>query len=195
MTTTHKTLRGPRGAMILCRQELAEQIDRAVFPGLQGGPHNHTTAGISVALKEAATPDFKQYAANIVRNAKALADELLACGFTLVSGGTDTHLILIDLQSKKVIGRKAAKALDSAGIVCNFNTVPYDPRRPFSPSGIRIGTAAVTSRGMGEVEMRQIAKFMDEAITHAGDEAALKRIAAAVTEMCRKFPAPGISIN
>jgi glycine hydroxymethyltransferase len=195
MTTTHKTLRGPRGAMILCKKELAEQIDRAVFPGLQGGPHNHTTAGISVALKEAATPEFKQYAANVVRNAKALADELLACGFTLVSGGTDTHLILIDLQSKKVIGRKAAKALDSAGIVCNFNTVPYDPRRPFSPSGIRIGTAAVTSRGMGDAEMRQIAKFMDEAIAHAGDETALKRIAAAVTEMCRKFPAPGIAIN
>ncbi len=195
MTTTHKTLRGPRGAMILCRQELAEQIDRSVFPGLQGGPHNHTTAGISVALKEAATPEFKQYAANVVRNAKALADELLACGFTLVSGGTDTHLILIDLQTKKVIGRKAAKALDSAGIVCNFNTVPYDPRRPFSPSGIRIGTAAVTSRGMGEAEMRQIAKFIDEAIAHAGDETALKRIAAAVTEMCRQFPAPGISVT
>jgi glycine hydroxymethyltransferase len=195
MTTTHKTLRGPRGAMILCKQELAEQIDRAVFPGLQGGPHNHTTAGISVALKEAATPEFKQYAANVVRNAKALADELLALGFTLVSGGTDTHLVLIDLQSKKVIGRKAAKALDAAGIVCNFNTVPYDPRRPFSPSGIRIGTAAVTSRGMGETEMRQIAKFMDEAITHAGDETALQRIAAAVTEMCRKFPAPGITVN
>ena len=195
MTTTHKTLRGPRGAMILCKQELAEQIDRAVFPGLQGGPHNHTTAGISVALKEAATPEFKQYAANVVRNAKALADELLACGFTLVSGGTDTHLILIDLQSKKVTGRKAAKALDAAGIVCNFNTVPYDPRRPFSPSGIRIGTAAVTSRGMGDAEMRQIAKFMDEAIAHAGDETALKRIAAAVTEMCREFPAPGITVN
>jgi glycine hydroxymethyltransferase len=195
MTTTHKTLRGPRGAMILCKQELAEQIDRAVFPGLQGGPHNHTTAGISVALKEAATPEFKQYAANVVRNAKALADELLACGFTLVSGGTDTHLILIDLQSKKVTGRKAAKALDAAGIVCNFNTVPYDPRRPFSPSGIRIGTAAVTSRGMGDAEMRQIAKFMDEAIAHAGDETALQRIAAAVTEMCRKFPAPGITVK
>jgi glycine hydroxymethyltransferase len=193
MTTTHKTLRGPRGAMILCKQELAEQIDRAVFPGLQGGPHNHTTAGIGVALKEAATPEFKQYAANIVRNAKALADELLARGFSLVSGGTDTHLILIDLQGKKVIGRKAAKALDAAGIVCNFNTVPYDPRRPFSPSGIRLGTPAVTSRGMGETEMRQIGKWMDDAITHVNDEAALNRIAAEVTEMCRKFPAPGIA--
>src|SRR5271168_4198167 len=193
MTTTHKTLRGPRGAMILCKAEFAEQIDRAVFPGLQGGPHNHTTAGISVALKEAATPEFKQYAANVVRNAKTLADELLARGFTLVSGGTDTHLILIDLQSKNVTGRKAAKALDAAGIVCNFNTVPYDPRKPFSPSGIRLGTPAVTSRGMGAPEMRQIGKFMDEAIAHAGDEAALRRVAAAVTEMCRQFPAPGIA--
>lgn len=194
MTTTHKTLRGPRGAMILCKAEFAERIDRAVFPGLQGGPHNHTTAGISVALKEAATAEFKQYAADVVRNAKALADELLARGFTLVSGGTDTHLILIDLQGKNVTGRKAAKALDAAGIVCNFNTVPYDPRRPFSPSGIRLGTPAVTSRGMGAAEMRQIGKWMDEALAHVNDEAALKRIAGEVTEMCRKFLAPGIAL-
>ena len=193
MTTTHKTLRGPRGAMILCKAEFAERIDRAVFPGLQGGPHNHTTAGISVALKEAATPEFKQYAANVVSNAKALADELLARGFTLVSGGTDTHLVLIDLQTKNVTGRKAAKALDAAGIVCNFNTVPYDPRKPFSPSGIRLGTPAVTSRGMGPAEMRQIAKWMDAALSHVADESALQRIAAEVTEMCRKFPAPGIA--
>jgi glycine hydroxymethyltransferase len=195
MTTTHKTLRGPRGAMIMCKAEFAERIDRAVFPGLQGGPHNHSTAGISVALKEAATAEFKQYAANVVRNAKALAEELLARGFTLVSGGTDTHLILIDLQSKNVTGRKAAKAMDAAGIVCNFNTVPYDPRKPFSPSGIRLGTPAVTSRGMGDAEMRQIAKWIDAAIAHVNDEAALKRIAAEVTEMCRKFPAPGIALT
>jgi glycine hydroxymethyltransferase len=193
MTTTHKTLRGPRGAMILCKEEFAERIDRAVFPGLQGGPHNHTTAGISVALKEAATAEFKDYAANVVRNAKTLADELMARGFTLVSGGTDTHLILIDLQSKKVTGRKAAKALDAAGIVCNFNTVPYDPRKPFSPSGIRLGTPAVTSRGMGATEMRQIAKWMDAALSNVTDESALSRIAGEVTETCRKFPAPGIA--
>ena len=195
MTTTHKTLRGPRGAMIMCRKEFAEAIDKAVFPGLQGGPHNHTTAAIAVALKEAATPEFKTYAKKVVSNAKTLADELLARGFSLVSGGTDNHLILIDLTNKKVIGKKGAKALDAAGIVCNYNTVPYDPRKPFSPSGLRLGTPAVTSRGMGDAEMRQIAKFIDEAIAHAGDEAALKKIAAAVTEMCRKFPAPGISIN
>ena len=192
MTTTHKTLRGPRGAMIMCRKEFAEAIDKAVFPGLQGGPHNHTTAAIAVALKEAATPEFKAYARKVVSNAKTLADELKARGFSLVSGGTDNHLILIDLTNKKVIGKKGAKALDAAGIVCNYNTVPYDPRKPFSPSGLRIGTPAVTSRGMGDAEMRQIAKFMDEAISQAGDEAALKKIAAAVTEMCRQFPAPGI---
>jgi glycine hydroxymethyltransferase len=194
-TTTHKTLRGPRGAMILCRKEHADAIDRAVFPGLQGGPHNHTTAAIAVTLKEAATPDFKRYAEQVVRNARALADELLARGFQLVSGGTDNHLILIDLTSKKVIGRKGAQALDKAGIVTNYNTVPYDPRRPFSPSGLRIGTPAVTSRGMGESEMHQIGKWMDESIEKAGDDAALAKIAAEVREMCRKFPAPGLAID
>jgi glycine hydroxymethyltransferase len=192
-TTTHKTLRGPRGAMILCRNAVADAIDRAVFPGLQGGPHNHTTAAIGVALKEAATPEFKAYAAQIVRNAKALAEEMLACGFSLVSGGTDNHLILADLTNKKVIARKAAKALDLAGIICNYNTVPYDPRKPFSPSGIRLGTPSVTSRGMRETEMKQIARWMDEAIAHADDQAALKRIAGSVAEMCKAFPAPGIS--
>jgi glycine hydroxymethyltransferase len=195
MTTTHKTLRGPRGAMILCRNELAEKIDRAVFPGLQGGPHNHTTAGIGVALKEAATPEFRAYGQQVVRNAKALADELSARNFTLVSGGTDNHLILIDLTARKVIGKKAAKALDAAGIVCNFNAVPYDPRKPFSPSGIRIGTPAVTSRGMKEPEMRQIAKWMDAAVARADDAAALERIAGEVREFCRGFPAPGITVS
>ena len=192
-TTTHKTLRGPRGAMILCRNEFAEKIDKAVFPGLQGGPHNHTTAAIGVALKEAATPAFKEYGRQIVRNAKAMAEELLAHGFDLVSGGTDNHLILIDLTNKKVIGKKGAQALDRAGIVCNYNTVPYDPRKPFSPSGLRLGTPAVTSRGMGEGEMRQIARWIDQAIAHADDEAALARISGEVTEMCRRFPAPGIA--
>ncbi len=195
MTTTHKTLRGPRGAMILCRKELAGQIDRAVFPGLQGGPHNHTTAAIGVALHEAATPAFREYAHQVVRNAKALAAELTNRGFRLVSGGTDNHLVLIDLTNRSVIGKKAAKALDAAGIVVNFNTVPYDPRKPFSPSGIRLGTPAVTSRGMGEPEMRQIAKWMDDAVSHVDDEARLKRIAGEVTELCRNFPAPGITID
>jgi glycine hydroxymethyltransferase len=194
-TTTHKTLRGPRGAMIMCTNAVAAEIDRAVFPGLQGGPHNHTTAAIAVALKEAAAPEFTSYAHQIVRNAKALAEELLARGFSLVSGGTDNHLLLIDLTNKKVTGKKAASALDKAGIVCNSNTVPYDPRKPFSPSGIRLGTPAVTSRGMGEAEMRFIGKWMDDAIAHASDDAALARIAGEVREMCRKFPAPGIAQN
>ena len=194
-TTTHKTLRGPRGAMIMCRAEYAEAIDKSVFPGIQGGPHNHTTAAIGVALKEASTPEFKAYAKKVVSNAKTLADELIARGFNLVSGGTDNHLILLDLTNKKVIGKKGAKALDAAGIVSNYNTVPYDPRRPFSPSGIRLGTPAVTSRGMGDAEMRQIAKWIDDAISHVNDEAALNRVAAEVAEMCRKFPAPGIAIT
>ena len=195
MTTTHKTLRGPRGAMILCRNEVAERIDKAVFPGLQGGPHNHTTAAIGVALKEAATPEFKAYGRQVVKNAKALAEELLAHGFQLVSGGTDNHLILIDLTNKKVIGKKGAKALDIAGLVTNYNTVPYDPRKPFSPSGIRIGTPGVTSRGMGESEMRQIGRWFDQVISHADDEAALKRVAGEVREMCHRFPAPGLPIE
>jgi glycine hydroxymethyltransferase len=195
MTTTHKTLRGPRGAMILCKAEHAAAIDKAVFPGLQGGPHNHTTAAIAVTLKEAATADFKEYARKIVSNAKALADELLARGFSLVSGGTDNHLIVIDLTNKKVIGKKGAKALDAAGIVCNYNTVPYDPRQPFSPSGLRLGTPAITSREMGDSEMRQIGKWMDEVISHVSDESVLKRVAAEVAEMCRGFPAPGLTVS
>jgi glycine hydroxymethyltransferase len=194
-TTTHKTLRGPRGAMILCREAVAQKIDKAVFPGLQGGPHNHTTAAIGVALKEAATPAFKEYGHQIVRNAKAMAEELLARGFHLVSGGTDNHLILIDLTNKKVIGKKAAQALDRAAIVCNYNTVPYDPRKPFSPSGVRLGTPAVTSRGMREGEMRQIARWIDEIVAHIDDEAVLARVKGEVVEMCRTFPAPGIEVR
>jgi len=192
MTTTHKTLRGPRGAMILCRNELAAQIDKAVFPGLQGGPHNHTTAAIGVALKEAATDEFKEYGRQIIRNAKALAEELLARGFQLVSGGTDNHLILVDLTNKRVIGKKAAQALDRAGIVCNYNAVPFDPRRPFSPSGIRLGTPAVTSRQMREPEMRQIGAWLDGVIANIDDEAVIARIAGEVREFSRRFPAPGL---
>ena len=191
-TTTHKTLRGPRGAMILCKEEHAKAIDRAVFPALQGGPHNHTTAAIGVALKEAATDEFRAYGQQIVRNAKALAAELLERGFMLVSGGTDNHLVLIDLTDKGVTGKKAAKALDRAGIVTNYNTVPYDPRKPFSPSGIRIGTPSVTSRGMGEDEMRRIAAWMDEVVASPEDEDVTKRVAAEVKDLCGNFPAPGI---
>ena len=194
-TTTHKTLRGPRGGMILCRAEHAKAIDRAVFPGLQGGPHNHTTAGIAVALREAATPAFKQYGQQIVKNAQALAAGLLERGFDLVSGGTDNHLILCDLTSKNVPGKVAARALDRAGIVCNYNTVPFDPRKPFDPSGIRLGTPAVTSRNMDESDMRQVAEWIDQVVSKPDDEALGSKIRGAVTELCRKHPAPGISVT
>ena len=192
MTTTHKTLRGPRGAMILCRKELAPQIDKAVFPGLQGGPHNHTTAAIGVALKEAATLEFKDYGCQIIRNAKALAEELLGRGFQLVSGGTDNHLLVADLTNKRVIGKKAAQALDRAGIICNYNTIPFDPRTPFSPSGIRLGTPAVTSRGMKEPEMRQIGAWLDAVVANIDDERVIARVAGEVREFSRQFPAPGL---
>ncbi|MBF6599589.1 MAG: serine hydroxymethyltransferase [Dehalococcoidia bacterium] len=194
MTTTHKTLRGPRGAMILCKQEHAEAIDKAVFPALQGGPHENTIAGIGIALKEAATPEFRAYGRQIVANAKALAGELRERGFDLITGGTDNHLILIDLTGKQVIGKKAAKALDRAGIVGNYNTIPFDPRKPFSPSGLRIGTPSVTTRGMKEDAMRQIGRWMDDAIAHVDDGDALDRIAAEVRDFCRGYPAPGIHV-
>jgi glycine hydroxymethyltransferase len=194
MTTTHKTLRGPRGAMILCRAEYAEAIDKAVFPGLQGGPHENTIAGIGVALKEAATADFRQYGEQIIANAKALASELRERGFDLITGGTDNHLILMDLTGKKVIGKKYAQALDRANIVANYNTIPFDPRKPFSPSGLRIGTPSVTTRGMGEEEMRQIAVWMDHVVEHVKDEDALDRIGAEVRDFCRTYPAPGMHV-
>jgi len=194
MTTTHKTLRGPRGAMILCKAEHAEAIDKAVFPGLQGGPHENTIAGIGVALKEAATADFRAYGHQIVANARALAGELLERGFDLITGGTDNHLILVDLTGKKVIGKKAARALDRAGIVANYNTIPFDPRKPFSPSGLRLGTPSVTSRGMKEDAMREIGRWMDDAVTNVGDEDALDRIANEVRDFCRTYPAPGLAV-
>ncbi len=190
-TTTHKTLRGPRGAMAMCRTEHAKALNFAVFPGLQGGPHNHTTAAIAVALKEASQPDFKDYAHQIVANAKALAAALTERGFDLVSGGTDNHLILIDLTNKGVFGKPAAKALDRAGIELNYNTVPFDPRKPFDPSGIRLGTPSVTTRGMKEPEMEQIAEWMDRVISNPEDDDLTKKVSAEIHELCRSFPAPG----
>jgi len=193
-TTTHKTLRGPRGGMLMCKAPHAGAIDKAVFPGLQGGPHNQTTAGIAVALKEASTDAFKKYAHAIVENAKTLAGELTARGFDLVSGGTDNHLILVDLTNKEVPGKKAAQALDKAGLVLNYNSVPFDPRKPFDPSGIRLGTPCVTSRGMGPSEMKQIAAWLDRGVQAArsGDEGALEKIAGEVRELTGRFPAPGL---
>ncbi|ARX85940.1 MULTISPECIES: serine hydroxymethyltransferase [Streptomyces] len=193
-TTTHKTLRGPRGAMLLAREEHAKAIDKAVFPGLQGGPHNQTTAAIAVALHEAAQPSFRSYAHAVVANAKALAEALLARGFDLVSGGTDNHLVLMDLTSKDVPGKVAAKALDRAGIVVNYNTVPYDPRKPFDPSGVRIGTPSLTSRGLGTEHMAAVADWIDRGVRAAGtgDEDALPKIRGEVAELMTAFPAPGL---
>ncbi len=193
-TTTHKTLRGPRGGMILCDVEYAKDIDRAVFPGLQGGPHNHTTAAIAVALKEAATDDFRRYGHQVVKNAKALADALQERGMRLISGGTDNHLILIDVTPRGTTGKPAAKALHEAGIECNYNTIPFDPRKPFDPSGLRIGTPAITSRGMVEKDMEPIAKWIDRVLQVHDDLDALHKIRAEVCEFCAGFPAPGIRI-
>jgi glycine hydroxymethyltransferase len=192
-TTTHKTLRGPRGAMLMCNEEHAKAIDKAVFPGLQGGPHDNTTAAIAVALGEASRPEFSDYAAQIVVNAKALAGALAERGFDLVSGGTDNHLILIDLTSKDVPGKVAAKALDRARLTLNYNAVPFDQRKPFDPSGIRLGTPAATTRGMTEPEMLEIARWIDEGVEAAKreDEGTIERIAGEVLELTKAFPIPG----
>ncbi len=191
-TTTHKSLRGPRGAMIMCKKEHALAIDKAVFPGIQGGPHNSTTAAIAVALKEASTDDFKNYAAQIVANAKTLASTLTAKSFNLVTGGTDNHLLLIDLTNKGVTGKVAAKALDAAGIVLNYNSVPFDTRKPFDPSGVRLGTSAVTSRGFSEKEMVQTGEWINAIIADPENVTLQQDIAAKVSALCAQFPAPGL---
>jgi len=181
--------------MIMSTAEHASALDKAVFPGLQGGPHNHTTAAIAVALHEAAQPEFRGYAQQVVANAKALADALMARDFDLVSGGTDNHLILMDLTSKGIGGKPAAKAMDRAGLETNYNTVPFDPRKPFDPSGIRLGTPAITTRGLREEHMPQIAAWIDEAVSAAvkDDEQTIDRIAAEVRELLAGFPMAGWS--
>ena len=199
-TTTHKSLRGPRGGMIMCKAQYAEAIDKAVFPGLQGGPHNGTTAAIAVTLKEAMGAEFKAYSQQVVDNAKVLGEELSACGFALSSGGTDNHLILIDVTDRGVTGYQMAKALDQAGIVCNFNRVPFDSRPAKRPSGIRIGTPAITSRGFGADEMKHLAEWMDRGAQVRADEGkelddrkkVYAEIRAEVRALCDRFPAPGL---
>ena len=204
MTTTHKTLRGPRGALILCngkpstplkkvertKENLPTLIDRAIIPGLQGGPHNHQTAAIAVALGEASHPSFKTYARQVVKNAKKLATELSYRGYNLVTGGTDNHLLLIDLTNKKVTGKEAEDALGKARITVNKNTVPFDPRSPFNPSGIRLGTPAITSRGLKEEHMEQIAEWMKQAIDGRNDQKILNRLSNEVKEFALRFPLP-----
>lgn len=187
-TTTHKTLRGPRGGMILCKEEFAKQIDKAIFPGIQGGPLMHVIAAKAVALGEALQDSFKTYAQNIVNNAKRLAEALKKEGFTLVSGGTDNHLLLIDLRPQGLTGKVAEKVLDEIGITVNKNTIPYDPESPFVTSGIRIGTAAVTTRGFGLEEMDEIASIISLALKNHEDEAKLEEARKRVAALTEKFP-------
>jgi glycine hydroxymethyltransferase len=189
-TTTHKTLRGPRGGMLLCKAEHAEKVDKAVFPGLQGGPHMHTLTAIAVAMAEADTPEFVAYAKQIVKNAKALAQKLLEYGFNLSSGGTDNHLILIDLQNKNIAGKKLAKALDRARIVTNYNTTPLDPAHPANPTGLRVGTPAITTRGMKEPHAEQIAGFINRVVENIDNESVIEEVGKEVLLLCSHFPVP-----
>lgn len=193
-TTTHKTLRGPRGGIIMVTKkglakdpDLAKKIDKAVFPGLQGGPHENAIAAITVCLKEASAPAFKKYAAQIVKNAKVLAEELKKHGFNLISGGTDNHLLLIDLRNKNITGADAQNFLEEAGITINKNSIPYDPAPPFKPSGIRLGTPAITTRGMKAKEMKKIASWINEVIS---SPKSVKKLHQEVKVLCKKFPLP-----
>jgi len=194
-TTTHKTLRGPRSGMILCTSEYAKAVDKAVFPYAQGGPLMHVIAGKAVALKEAATPEFKAYARQVVANARTLAATLAAEGLRIVSGGTDNHLMLVDVRPLKMTGKAAEKTLDGVNITVNKNTIPYDPEKPGIASGIRVGTPAVTTRGMKEAEMRHVGGLIARALRSAGDEAALRDIAGEVLELTARFPVPGITLE
>lgn len=194
MSTTHKTMRGPRGAIIMCKEKYAKKIDRAVFPGLQGGPHEHVIAGKAVAFAEALQPDFQNYAKQVILNAKALAKALMSHGFKLVTEGTDTHLILIDLTNKNTTGKKAQTILDKVGITLNKNTIPHEPRTPMDPSGIRLGTPAITTRGLQEQHMEAIANWINEALKHEDDENILKNIKNEIKTLCAQFPVPGIDL-
>lgn len=187
-TTTHKTLRGPRGGMILCREEYAKKLNSNIFPGIQGGPLMHVIAAKAVAFKEALTPEFKTYAEQVVKNAQALAAELVSRGYNLVSGGTDNHLMLLDFTGTELTGKVAEAVLEQAGITVNKNAVPFDTRSPFVTSGIRIGTPATTTRGLKETEMRQIGAWIDEALQNLEDETVLARIKDEIRELCQKFP-------
>ena len=187
-STTHKTLRGPRSGLILCKKEYARQVDKAVFPGNQGGPLEHIIAAKAVCFKQAMTPEFKAYQEQIVKNAKALAEGLLKNGFRLVSGGTDTHLVLVDLRPKEITGKIAQNVLEEVGITVNKNTIPFDPEKPFVTSGIRVGTPALTTRGMKENEMKLIADLVGKVLSDVNDEKAKKEAAAKVKDLCRQFP-------
>jgi len=187
-STTHKTLRGPRGGLILCGEEMAKLIDKKIFPGTQGGPMMHVIAAKAVAFHEALTPEFKKYSRAVIDNAKHLAECLSAADFKLVSGGTDSHLILVDLTEKGITGKQAEEALDACGITVNKNTVPFEKRSPFVTSGIRLGTAALTTRGMGLKEMEQIAEMIQAVLSNIGNDSVYKDTRAKVDRLCREFP-------
>jgi glycine hydroxymethyltransferase len=187
-TTTHKTLRGPRGGIVMCKQRWASVLDSCIFPGMQGGPLMHVIAAKAVALKEASTPEFRDYQKSVVRNARVLAEELINHGFRIVSGGTDNHLVLVDLTDKGVNGAQAQEILESAGITVNKNTIPFDPLPPGKASGIRIGTPAITTRNMGTKEMGLIASWISQALANGSNESVLKKIGNNVREMCESFP-------
>ena len=187
-TTTHKTLRGPRGGMILCKSQWAQQIDKTVFPGLQGGPHMHNIAAKAVSFKEALEPAFKIYAAQVLKNAKALEKKLKERGFNIMFGTTDNHLLLIDLTDKGITGKQAQIILDSVGITCNKNMIPDDPRRPMDPSGIRLGTPAMTTRGFKEAEFEQVGELINTAITNSGNPNQLAQIKKQVLDLTSRFP-------
>ena len=191
-TTTHKTLRGPRAGLVLCKQEYAQEVNKSVFPGLQGGPLMHVVAGKAVCFGEALRPEFKGYAQAILQNAKTLADTLAAGGLTLISGGTDNHLMLVDVTPLAITGKIAEATLGKCGITVNKNMIPFDQRKPLDPSGIRIGTPALTTRGMAVTEMRTIGGWILEALQHPDDATAHNRIRGQVSELCKHFPAPGI---
>jgi glycine hydroxymethyltransferase len=187
-TTTHKTLRGPRGGMILCREASAKALNSNIFPGIQGGPLMHVIAAKAVAFKEALQPEFKGYARQVVSNANALAEALVAAGYNLVSGGTDNHLMLVDFSGTDLTGKVAEETLEHAGITVNKNAVPFDARSPFVTSGIRIGTPATTTRGLGEGEMKQVAAWIDRALRNVGNHDELAKIRGEVRELCQRFP-------
>lgn len=189
-TTTHKTLRGPRGAIIMCKEKFAKKVDSAVFPGMQGGPHDHITAAKAVAFGEALCPEFVEYAKQIIKNAQAMAAEFMNLGYKIISGGTDNHLFVLDLSSKKLTGKEAEQVLEKIGISVSRSTIPNDPNPPMRPSGIRIGSAAVTTRGLKENEMKLVAVFMDEALKNREKEERLATLKKQVKQLCRRFPVP-----
>lgn len=187
-TTTHKTLRGPRGAIIMCKEKFAKLIDKGIFPGMQGGPHDHINAGKAVAFGEALRPEFQAYAKNVIKNAQAMADELMKLGYKIIGDGTDNHLMVVDMTSKGVSGKEAEIALEKVGVSTSRSTIPFDPRKPFDPSGLRLGTPAITTRGFDEEDSREVARIIDRTVLARNDDEALKAIRAEIVALCKKHP-------